>query len=104
MHWGGKGLKDEAWESLLRDEFEPRLARMKRDAIGKGWLQPGVRYGYFPANRDGNDLVVFGGADQDELVARGVPPATRSDLMKRSATGDASRQERRLLRATLSRH
>ena len=36
--------------------------------------------------------------------SRGVPPAIRSDLIKRSATGDASRQERRLLRATLSRH
>ena len=33
-----------------------------------------------------------------------MPPAIRSDLIKRSATGDASRQERRLLRATLSIH
>jgi 5-methyltetrahydrofolate--homocysteine methyltransferase len=70
LHWGGKGLKDEAWETLLRDEFEPRLARMQQDAITNGWLQPRVRYGFFPANRDGNDLVVFSPEDHDQEIAR----------------------------------
>ena len=56
LHWGGKGVKDEAWEELQRDEFLPRLARMQRDAIEQGWLWPRIRYGYFPANRDGNNL------------------------------------------------
>jgi 5-methyltetrahydrofolate--homocysteine methyltransferase len=70
LHWGGKGLKDEAWESLLRDEFEPRLARMQQDAIASGWLQPRVRYGFFPANRDGNDLVVFSPEDHGREIAR----------------------------------
>ena len=44
LHWGGKGLKDEAWTAIERDEFLPRLARMQRDAIAVGWLQPRVRY------------------------------------------------------------
>jgi 5-methyltetrahydrofolate--homocysteine methyltransferase len=70
LHWGGKGLKDEAWETLLRDEFEPRLACMQQDAIVNGWLQPRVRYGFFPANRDGNDLVVFSPEDHDQEVVR----------------------------------
>jgi 5-methyltetrahydrofolate--homocysteine methyltransferase len=70
LHWGGKGLKDEAWESLLRDEFEPRLARMQQDAIAEGWLLPRVRYGFFPANRDGNDLVVFSPEDHSQEMAR----------------------------------
>ncbi|MFN8675352.1 MAG: methionine synthase [Thermomicrobiales bacterium] len=70
LHWGGKGLKDDAWEALLRDEFEPRLARMQQDAIASGWLQPRVRYGYFPANRDGNDLVVFSPEQPAQEIAR----------------------------------
>ncbi|MCA9878878.1 MAG: hypothetical protein KC442_13895, partial [Thermomicrobiales bacterium] len=40
------------------------------DAIAAGWLQPRVRYGYFPANRDGNDLVLFSPDDHDREVAR----------------------------------
>ena len=28
LHWGGKGVKGEAWQKLLRDDFRPRLERM----------------------------------------------------------------------------
>jgi 5-methyltetrahydrofolate--homocysteine methyltransferase len=70
LHWGGKGVKDEAWEELQRDEFLPRLARMQREAVEQGWLQPRVRYGYFPANRDGNDLVVFSPDESEREIAR----------------------------------
>ncbi|MGE3798377.1 MAG: vitamin B12 dependent-methionine synthase activation domain-containing protein, partial [Thermomicrobiales bacterium] len=70
LHWGGKGLKDEAWESMQRDEFLPRLARMQADAVESGWLQPRVRYGYFPANGVGNDLIFFDPDDPAVEVAR----------------------------------
>jgi 5-methyltetrahydrofolate--homocysteine methyltransferase len=70
LHWGAKGLKDDAWESLLRDDFEPRLRHMQQDAITHGWLQPRVRYGFFPANRDGNDLVVFSPEHHDQEIGR----------------------------------
>ena len=74
LHWGGKGLKDEAWEALQRDEFLPRLERMQIEAEETGWLQPRVRYGYFPVNADGNDLIVFDPSDQEREVARFVFP------------------------------
>jgi 5-methyltetrahydrofolate--homocysteine methyltransferase len=70
LHWGGKGVKDEAWETLQRDEFLPRLERMQQDAIARGWLRPRVRLGYFPANRDGNDLVVFSPDEEEREIAR----------------------------------
>jgi 5-methyltetrahydrofolate--homocysteine methyltransferase len=70
LHWGAKGVKDEAWEALQRDDFLPRLERMQSEAIARGWLQPKVRYGYFPANRDGNDLVVFSPDEEEREVAR----------------------------------
>ena len=30
LSWGGANVKGEAWETLVRDEFEPRLARYQR--------------------------------------------------------------------------
>ncbi len=70
LHWGGKGLKDDAWETMQRDEFLPRLARMQAEAAETGWLLPQVRYGYFPVNGDGNDLVFFEPDDPQEELAR----------------------------------
>ena len=31
LHWGGKGVKGEAWQTLLREDFRPRLERMWRE-------------------------------------------------------------------------
>ncbi|MGD9737695.1 MAG: methionine synthase [Solirubrobacterales bacterium] len=61
LHWGGKGVKGEAWRELVEgtDEeegFAPRLARMWRE---QDYLHPRARLGYFPCNADGNELVVF---------------------------------------------
>ncbi len=28
LHWGGRGVKGEAWQKLLREDFQPRLERM----------------------------------------------------------------------------
>jgi 5-methyltetrahydrofolate--homocysteine methyltransferase len=74
LHWGGKGLKDEAWEAMQNEEFLPRLARMQQEAIAEGWLKPRTRYGYFPANSDGNDLVIFDPVEQDREIARFIFP------------------------------
>jgi 5-methyltetrahydrofolate--homocysteine methyltransferase len=59
MQWGAKNLKGEEWDRLLREEFEPRLQRYSREARTRGWLRPRAVYGYFPAGREGDDLVVF---------------------------------------------
>ncbi len=70
LHWGGKGVKGEAWEALQNDEFLPRLAEMQEDAIANGWLLPRVRYGFFPANSEYNDLIVFDPEDHDRELTR----------------------------------
>ena len=74
LHWGGKGVKDEAWEKLQQEEFLPRLAAMERDAEETGWLMPRALQGYFPANADKNDLVVYDPEQQDKELARFVFP------------------------------
>jgi 5-methyltetrahydrofolate--homocysteine methyltransferase len=70
LHWGGKGVHDEAWDDLLHNNFEPRLKQMQEYAIESAWMQPRVRYGYFPANADGNNLVVFDPADPERELVR----------------------------------
>ena len=31
LHWGGRGVKGEAWQKLLREDFRPRLERMWKE-------------------------------------------------------------------------
>lgn len=70
LHWGGKGVRDDAWDELQNEEFLPRLRQMEADAEATGWLQPSVRYGYFPVNRSGNDLIFFDPDDPEREVGR----------------------------------
>jgi 5-methyltetrahydrofolate--homocysteine methyltransferase len=76
LHWGGKGIKGEAWRQLVEgtDEeegFVPRLERMWRE---QDYLRPRARLGYFPCNSDGNELVVFDPEDPDVELERLVFP------------------------------
>jgi 5-methyltetrahydrofolate--homocysteine methyltransferase len=71
LHWGGRGVKGEAWEKLVGEDFQPRLERMWAE---QDYLHPKVRYGYFPCNADGNELVIFDPEDQDKEIERLVFP------------------------------
>ena len=76
LHWGGRGVKGEAWRELVEgtDEeegFAPRLERMWRE---QDYLHPRARLGYFPCNADGNELVVFDPEDPERELERLVFP------------------------------
>jgi 5-methyltetrahydrofolate--homocysteine methyltransferase len=58
LQWGGRGSGPE-YDRMVREEFEPALARLKREAEAEGWLQPKAVYGYFPAQSSGNELVIY---------------------------------------------
>jgi 5-methyltetrahydrofolate--homocysteine methyltransferase len=58
LQWGGRG-SGEQFTRAVREEFEPTLERLKADAKANGWLAPRAVYGYFPAQAQGNDLVVY---------------------------------------------
>ncbi|MGE5407260.1 MAG: methionine synthase [Syntrophothermus sp.] len=82
LHWGGKGVKGEAWRRLVdgdgeEEGFAPRLERMWRE---QGYLHPRARLGYFPCNADGNELVVFDPEDPArELERLSFPRQPRHD-------------------------
>ncbi len=77
--WGLKPLKGskQTFEDMAEEEGRPRL-RMWLDRIKtEGLLEPAVVYGYFPANSDGNDLIVYDPEDHDFEVARFTFPRQR---------------------------
>jgi 5-methyltetrahydrofolate--homocysteine methyltransferase len=72
LHWGGRGQKGEDWRRLVEghdgeEGFTHRLERMWRE---QDYLYPRARLGYFPANADGNELVVFDPEDHDREISR----------------------------------
>jgi 5-methyltetrahydrofolate--homocysteine methyltransferase len=58
LSWGAKNLHGQDWVDL-QVEFDQRLERMLRDAQVNRWLNPKGIYGYFPAQADGSDLLVY---------------------------------------------
>jgi 5-methyltetrahydrofolate--homocysteine methyltransferase len=67
--WGGKAHGAE-FQRLVREEFEPRLARMLREARLRQYLHPKAVYGYFPARAEGNDLTVYDPVERDRAIER----------------------------------
>jgi len=76
LHWGGRGVKGEAWRNLIdgadgEEGFAPRLERMWRE---QDYLHPRARLGYFPCAADGNELVVFDPENGERELERLVFP------------------------------
>ncbi|MBA2349834.1 MAG: homocysteine S-methyltransferase family protein [Solirubrobacterales bacterium] len=76
LHWGGRGVKGDAWRALVEgtDEEEGFLPRLERMWAEQDYLRPRAKVGYFPCNADGNELVIFDPEDHDKEVERLVFP------------------------------
>ena len=71
LHWGGRGVKGEEWRKLLREDFQPRLARMWRE---QDYLRPRAVLGYFPCNSQGNEILIYDPDDRTTVIERFVCP------------------------------
>ncbi len=71
LHWGGRGVKGEAWRELVQGDFQPRLERMWRE---QDYLHPRAKLGYFPVASQGNELIVFDPEDPERELERLVFP------------------------------
>jgi len=71
LHWGGRGVKGEAWKRLIADDFRPRLERMWAE---QDYLRPRALLGYFPCYSEGNEIVVLDPADRATVLERLVAP------------------------------
>jgi 5-methyltetrahydrofolate--homocysteine methyltransferase len=71
LHWGGKGVKGDAWKQLVETDFRPRLERMWAE---QDYLHPRALLGYFPCYSEGNDIVVLDPADRETVLERFTCP------------------------------
>ncbi len=58
LQWGGRG-SGPAFDAMVREEFRPTLQRLTASAKREGWLTPRAAYGLFPAQSQGNSLLVY---------------------------------------------
>jgi 5-methyltetrahydrofolate--homocysteine methyltransferase len=58
LSWGAKNTRGDEW-TKLEAEFEARLDQMSKQALRDKSLLPQAVYGYFPANSDGDDLIIY---------------------------------------------
>ncbi len=58
LQWGARG-SGEAFDRMVREEFEPTLERLETRVRREALLVPQAVYGYFPAQASGNAVVVY---------------------------------------------
>jgi 5-methyltetrahydrofolate--homocysteine methyltransferase len=69
LSWGAKNTHGDEW-TKLKAEFDARLDKMKRLALREKWLNPQAVYGLFPAQSEGDDLIVYNPENLDETLTR----------------------------------
>src|SRR5208283_2436292 len=57
--WQLKTASQEDYARLVEEKYRPIKKKLEEDVIAAGWFEPKVVYGYFPAQGDGNDIVVY---------------------------------------------
>ena len=57
--WQLKTASQEDYVRLVEQKFRPIKKKLEEEVIAAGWFDPKVVYGYFPAQSDGNDVIVY---------------------------------------------
>lgn len=57
--WQLKTASQEDYVRLVDEKFRPILAELEDETIRDHWFEPKVVYGYFPAQAEGNSVVVY---------------------------------------------
>jgi 5-methyltetrahydrofolate--homocysteine methyltransferase len=58
--WQLKTASQADYVRLVHEKFRPILRKLEDEVAQSGLFEPAVVYGYFPAQADGNDVVVYG--------------------------------------------
>jgi 5-methyltetrahydrofolate--homocysteine methyltransferase len=70
LSWGAKNTHGEAYDKLIAEEFEPRRAKLQEQAKREGWLDARFVYGYYPAQSQGNAILVYDPTDRKTVIGR----------------------------------
>ena len=73
--WQLKTASQADYLRLVEEKFRPILHKLEDEVAASGLFEPAVVYGYFPAQADGNDVVVYAPEEQPSLHSAGQPGA-----------------------------
>jgi 5-methyltetrahydrofolate--homocysteine methyltransferase len=73
--WQLKTASQADYVRLVEEKFRPVLRKLEDEVIAAGWFAPAVVWGYFPAQSDGNDVVVY----EPDGAGAGRPRDSRRD-------------------------
>ncbi len=74
--WQLKTASQEDYARLVEEKYRPIKKKLEEDIIAAGWFEPKVVYGYFPAQGDGNDIVVYDPSQWSDGRARPSTPGS----------------------------
>jgi 5-methyltetrahydrofolate--homocysteine methyltransferase len=57
--WQLKTASQEDYARLVEEKYRPIKDKLEEEVLAAGWFDPKVVYGYFPAQSEGNDLIVY---------------------------------------------
>jgi 5-methyltetrahydrofolate--homocysteine methyltransferase len=67
--WQLKTASQADYVRLVQEKFRPILRKLEDEVAASGLLQPAVVWGYFPAQSDGNDVIVYQAPSPGSRVA-----------------------------------
>src|SRR5882672_3088727 len=75
--WQLKTASQEDYLRLVEQKFRPIKKNLEEEVIMSGILEPKAVYGYFPAQSDGNDTIVYDAEDHTKELLRFIFPRQR---------------------------
>src|SRR5437868_9101305 len=62
--WQLKTASQEDYLRVVAEKYRPILGGLEEEIIREGWFEPKVVWGYWPAQSEGNDVIVYSPAIQ----------------------------------------
>ncbi len=97
--WQLKTASQEDYLRLVEQKFRPIKKNLEEEVIASGILEPKAVYGYFPAQSDGNDTIIYDPASITGHVGTGLRPVQA----EQSSATQSSTEPKELLRFTFPR-
>ena len=69
--WQLKTASQEDYARLVEEKYRPIKKQLQEEVIAAGLFEPKVVYGYFPAQAEGNDLIVYAAEEKDNHGGHG---------------------------------
>src|SRR5437660_9040462 len=102
--WQLKTASQEDYAGLVERKYRPIKKELEEEIIASGLFEPKVVWGYFPAQGDGNDVVVYAPSDSAALAEHSSAGRAKTPVPTRAVVTEAvSTEPKELLRFTFPR-